>query len=243
MRGQPRQWRVRCFGGLWCLASVLAMPPAGRAEVAAGRQRVAVVDVSRLILENRRFRAALDLLEAEGKRLEGELKKQQLEIAAQAESLRSRQASTALTRAETALAKRRVLWRAQTEAQQVALLQQQDELYARAYREAHDRIAEYCRRHRIALVLQQSSKQLTPSEGRKVLDRLVIHQDRVNITPAVLRRINASQTPRYGPPKFSLEKLPRPARFLFTLPAVAAKRVAEVRAAATLDRLVFPPAS
>ena len=70
--------------------------------------------------------------------------------------------------------------------------------YFNAYTQIVDEVTAFAERYRIGLVLRFNSEQIDPSDPQTVLqgvNRAVVYQDRLNITPQILEQLNRGSVP------------------------------------------------
>ncbi len=73
-------------------------------------------------------------------------------------------------------------------------LEQESRIYYETYQEVMALVENFCRVHNIGLVLQHDSEPVDPTNHNSVLrgiNRLVLYQDRIDITGEVIRMLNA----------------------------------------------------
>jgi Skp family chaperone for outer membrane proteins len=74
------------------------------------------------------------------------------------------------------------------------ILEREAKLYYDTYNEILTYVDAFCKRHNIALVLNHDSEPIDPTDHNSVrrgITRPVIYQDRIDITPEIIRMINA----------------------------------------------------
>ena len=223
-----------------CLADSAPDPPS--------TLKIAVIDITVIFQKNCRFNKALSRLKFDVKQLEKATKQQREEQSRHAVKLRRwAPDSPAFQRVESAHVSQAAAAQAQLALQHKQLKRREAMIFANAYQDVRRHVEQHCKRHKIDLVLRYDSRKPNPNSDRQSISkwyrRTVIYQHGLDLTPILLKRINAQKGPRYDACGTSLDPFPKPVRFLATLTGMAVQRVLAARTAWVIDRLIFPPAS
>jgi Skp family chaperone for outer membrane proteins len=183
------------------LVTVCLLPAALFAQAPALAQGtpVAIVDLQKVFAHHMRFQAALNDLRNDVKEFESNLADRQRQIAELRERLKSYKAGTPeYKQLEDQIAQLLASGQADGLVRRRELLTREARLYHDAYMEVVEQVADYARRHGIALVLIDHEEPITPDDRRSIgvtLERLVIYQQGLDITPAIIERLNRGVAP------------------------------------------------
>jgi Skp family chaperone for outer membrane proteins len=78
-------------------------------------------------------------------------------------------------------------------------MEREAQVYFTAYREVEKVVADFAQRNRIGLVLRYSAEEMDPSQRDSIMqgiNRIVVYQDRLNITEMILEQLNRGTPPR-----------------------------------------------
>lgn len=234
----------RLASSLWC-AAVACSASTGMSQTSQNAG-VALIDLGVLMEGNRRFVEAMESVADDTLQLEQQVRREHAQLQRRLRRLQDLEAgSSAWRREEKAIADAKSALQSRAALDKSRLLRRETQVYAECYGELQVELEAYCRQHGIALVLRYDSRPVEWSEGaalRDGLQRTVVYQSQRDITLPLLQIVNARRGPRYGQLPLA-ERVPKPLRFLGTVPETAAKRVVMARAAWALNDLVSPPAS
>jgi outer membrane protein len=205
----------------------VAQGPAGQQATTKVGTSVAVVDVKFLFDNMQGFKVAMDRIKQENEAFEAEVRAKEALLRKQIEELKAQTpGSDQFKQLEEQISHTRTQVQLEISRRQKQRVEDEAKLYHRAYQDVERTIASFAQRHGFDLVLQLSTAEIDPSKPDTVirgLNRLVLYQDRLNITKWVLEELNRSAPP----------------------PAAGGGITAPARAPATnvTPRTAFPPAN
>ncbi|GIW91133.1 MAG: hypothetical protein KatS3mg109_1597 [Pirellulaceae bacterium] len=160
---------------------------------------VAIVDLQKVFAHHMRFQAALNDLRGDIKGFESDLANRQRQIGELRERLKAyKTGSPEYKQLEDQIAQLVASGQADSMVGKRELLTREAKLYYDAYMEVVEQVTDYARRHGIALVLLDHEEPITPDDRRSIgvaLNRLVIYQQGLDITPAIIERLNRGVAP------------------------------------------------
>ncbi|MGE0756032.1 MAG: OmpH family outer membrane protein [Pirellulaceae bacterium] len=180
-------------------ASVLAQAPAGQQTAAAqstGKPgtSVAVVDIKFIFDNLHGFKAAMDRIKQEYDAFEAGVRDTETQLRKRIDELKSlTPGSDEYKRIEEEITQRRAQVQLDIKRKQTQRVEDEAKVYHRAFQDVERTIASFAQRYGFDLVLQFSTSEIDPSKPDTVirgLNRLVIYQNRLNITQYVLDELN-----------------------------------------------------
>ncbi|MCH5376400.1 MAG: hypothetical protein JJ992_20725, partial [Planctomycetes bacterium] len=81
---------------------------------------------------------------------------------------------------------------------QKEFMEREAQVYFNAYREVEAIVGDFAKRNRIGLVLRYNGEEMDPSQRDSIMqgiNRIVIYQDRLNITEMILDQLNRGTPP------------------------------------------------
>lgn len=168
-----------------------AAPPAGGAPRGTN---VAVVDVKFIFDNHVRFKAAMDGIKKEYEQFEAQVRDTETKLRKDLEQLKAMPAgSPEFKQLETSIATTRTQVQLDINRRQKERVDEEAKVYYNAYQEVEQEIGKFAARYGIDLVLQFSTAEIDPAKPDTVirgLNRLVVYQNRLNITDSILQEIN-----------------------------------------------------
>ena len=181
-----------------CLASFALSAQAQQ----GGPGSVAVIDISRIFKEHKRFRASLEDMKKDVQAAEASLRKDGDAIKKMVEDLKSgpyAAGSPQYKSAEEAIATRQAQLQLKMNLQKRDFMQQEAQIYYNIYKEVEQEVAYFAQRHRINLVLRYNNIEMKPENREGVLagvNRAVVYQNNIDITGDILARLNGPTPPQ-----------------------------------------------
>jgi Skp family chaperone for outer membrane proteins len=200
------------FGGAILAAVLIAGVAFAQAPHPAGanatKYSVAVVDVTYLFENYGRFRATNEAMKKEMQAIDADVKADREKIV-QAEQQRNTYnvGSAEYKKMDEELARMMAEYQLKTQKLQKDFMERQAKVHYQAYLEIVDAINYYAKRQSIGLVLRFNSKPVDPNRKDDIvrdINKHVVMQDQIDITPDVLAVLNRGQssspsTPQSGP--------------------------------------------
>jgi Skp family chaperone for outer membrane proteins len=156
---------------------------------------IAVVDVSRIFKEHRRFNERLKTLREENDEFRKKVALRQVEIEATQRKLqRLQRGSPEFEQTELLLARLQTELKQFSQRQQQQLLGQETGLYADTYDEVTTAVGRYAQQRNIRLVLRSNDVPADPNNRQSVLgavNRQVVYQQGLDITDVIVQQLNA----------------------------------------------------
>jgi Skp family chaperone for outer membrane proteins len=175
-------------------AAAQAPNPAG---ANASRYGVAVVDISYIFKKHERFRGAMESMKKEMETIEGELKGDREKIAQSEQQRNSYNPGTAEhKRLDEEVARMMADFNLKMGRLRKDFLEREAKVYYQTYLEVVDAVNSYAKRQNIGLVLRFNGEPVDPNRREDVLREInkpVVVQDQVDITPDVLLLLNRDQ--------------------------------------------------
>ncbi len=180
-------------------AAVAGINPAG---ANASKYNVAVVDISYIFKKHERFKAEMEKMKKEMESIEGELKGDREKIAAQEQQRNQYNASSAeYKKMDEDIARQMAEFNLKMGKLRKEFLEREANVYYKTYLEVVDAVKYYAKRQNIGLVLRFNGEPVDPSRRDDVLREInkpVVVQDQIDITPDVLVLINRDQSGQPG---------------------------------------------
>jgi Skp family chaperone for outer membrane proteins len=175
---------------------------AGATDQSAKRQcepsqpDVAILDVSRLFKAYEPFTRRMDELRDSVKRAEMQITTERAEIARLTRQLEELEpGDPASTELERHVAERTSKLSADLAIQKKEFLRREARIFNEVYDATHQEVADYCREHRIRLVLRFGGEPVNPDKpqdvSRRINKRVVWAEEELDITDAILNRLKA----------------------------------------------------
>lgn len=180
------------------LAQAPAAAPAGNAFGAnAQKHGVAVVDVSYIFKQHKKFRATMDSMKKEMETTESELKADRDKIGQQEEQRNTYQpGSPEYKKADEELARNMAEFNLKMTRLRKEFLEREAKVYYQTYLEVGAAVKYYAEHHDVGLVLRFNGEPVDPNRREDVLREInkpVVFQNQVDITPEILALLNRDQ--------------------------------------------------
>lgn len=186
-------------GLVWAML-VYAQAPAAQNPASAGQSTakpgtsVAVVDIKFIFDNLQGFKAAMDRIKQENEAFEAQVRETETRLRKQFEELKGlTPGSEQYKNIEESITQTRAQVQLEIKRKQAQRVEDEAKVYHRAYQDVERTIANFAQRYGFDLVLQFSTTEIDPSKPDTVirgLNRLVIYQNRLNITQYVLDELN-----------------------------------------------------
>ncbi len=179
--------------------AVAGINPAG---ANASKYNVAVVDISYIFKKHERFKAQMETMKKEMETIEGELKGDREKIAQQEQQRNQFNSGSAeYKKADEDIARQMAEFNLKMGKLRKEFLEREAKVYYQTYLEVVDAVKYYAKRQNIGLVLRFNGEPVDPSRRDDVLREInkpVVVQDQIDITPDVLMLINRDQSGQPG---------------------------------------------
>jgi Skp family chaperone for outer membrane proteins len=163
----------------------------------AEKHGVAVVDVSYIFKEHKRFRGTMDNMKKEMEGIEAELKADRDRIAQGEQERNKFNVGTAeYKKMDEDVARMTADFQLKMTRLRKDFLEREAKVYYQTYLEVAEAVAYYAKRHNIGLVIKFNGESVDPNKREEVLREInkpVIFQDNIDITPDVLTLLNRDQ--------------------------------------------------
>ena len=176
-------------------AAVAGVNPAG---ANASKYNIAVVDISYIFKKHERFKATMEQMKKEMETIEGELKADREKIAAQEQQRNQFNAGSAeFKKMDEDIARQMAEFNLKMGKLRKEFLEREAKVYYETYLQVVDAVKYYAKRQSIGLVLRFNGEPVDPNRRDDVLREInkpVVVQDQIDITPDVLALINREQS-------------------------------------------------
>lgn len=180
------------------LTNVFVANQAQAQQTSTAGTSVAVIDVPFIFKNHIRFKAAIDDIKKDIDQYKEFVTAEQAKIRAEAEKLQQyKQGSAEFNALEEKVARMQVDLKLEGAKRQKVFMEREADVYFRSYREVEAAVANFAKRYGISLVLRFSGEEMDPDKRESIMqgiNRLVVYQNRLNITQPVLDELNR-QTP------------------------------------------------
>ena len=180
-------------------AGVAGINPAGSN---ASKYNIAVVDISYIFKKHERFKATMESMKKEMETIEGELKGDREKIAGQEQQRNQFNAGSAeYKKMDEDIARQMAEVNLKMGKLRKEFLEREAKVYYQTYLEVVDAVKYYAKRQNIGLVLRFNGEPVDPNRRDDVLREInkpVVVQDQIDITPDVLALINRDQSGQSG---------------------------------------------
>ena len=180
-------------------AGVAGINPAGSN---ASKYNIAVVDISYIFKKHERFKATMESMKKEMETIEGELKGDREKIAGQEQQRNQFNAGSAeYKKMDEDIARQMAEFNLKMGKLRKEFLEREAKVYYQTYLEVVDAVKYYAKRQNIGLVLRFNGEPVDPNRRDDVLREInkpVVVQDQIDITPDVLALINRDQSGQSG---------------------------------------------
>ena len=172
-----------------------ALNPAG---ANASKYNIAVVDISYIFKKHERFKTTMETMKKEMETIETELKADREKIAQQEQQRNQYNAGSAeYKKMDEDIARQMAEFNLKMGKLRKEFMEREAKVYYQTYLEIVDAVKYYCKRQNIGLVLRFNGEPVDPNRRDDVLREInkpVVIQDQIDITPDVLALINRDQS-------------------------------------------------
>jgi Skp family chaperone for outer membrane proteins len=165
---------------------------------------IGVVDIPYIFKNYDKFRATSDIMKKEMETIDADVKAERANIA-KTEQLRNtfNVGSAEYKKHDEELARMMAEFQLKTTKLQKDFMERQAKLYYQTYLEVVDAVSMYAKSHNIGMVLRFNGEPVDPNKREDVMrdiNKQVVHQERIDITPDVLLLLNRETQPRTAQP-------------------------------------------
>lgn len=164
----------------------------------ASKYNIAVVDISYIFKKHERFKSTMEQMKKEMETIEGELKGDREKIAAQEQQRNQFNVGSAeYKKMDEDIARQMAEFNLKMGKLRKEFLEREAKVYYQTYLEVVDAVKYYAKRQSIGLVLRFNGEPVDPNRRDDVLREInkpVVVQDQIDITPDVLMLINRDQS-------------------------------------------------
>jgi Skp family chaperone for outer membrane proteins len=165
----------------------------------AQKYKIAVVDITYVFKEHGRFKQQIEAMQQRMQATEKQFAEQRNEIAKQEEQLRGyKPNSEEYKKLDAEIIQKKANFSIQADQAQKAFMEEEANLYYQTYQEVQSEIERFAKTYDIGLVLRFSGDEIDPALRRDIItgiNRPVVFQNAIDITPFVLQMVNRSQSP------------------------------------------------
>jgi len=165
----------------------------------AGGTNVAVIDVQYIFKNHLRFQQEIDFIKKDIDAFKAWATQQQQAMQTEAKKLEQFNPGTKEYKTiEENVARMRIENQLESAKRQKDFLEREAKIYYNIYQEVERAVADFAARNRIGLVLRYSNDEMDPTKRETIMqgiNRLVIYQDRLNITDMILDMVNRGTPP------------------------------------------------
>jgi Skp family chaperone for outer membrane proteins len=183
------------------------------ASANADKHGVAVVDISYIFKKHDRFRAKMEQMKKEMEATETDLKAERDKIAQQEEQRNKFNAgSPEYKQMDEKLARDMAEFNLKMTRLRKSFLEREAQVYYQTYLEVADAVKTYAERHNIGIVIRFNGDPVDPNKRDDVLREInkpVVFQNQIDITPDVLALLNRDQTQTARPGAAPGSSIPR----------------------------------
>ena len=175
----------------------VAAPAAAPRAAAAATGHTAVIDVGYIFKNHARFKAAMDKMKDEVLAAENVLKAERDRINGMMEQLKGFNVGTPeYKKLEAEVAKAQGDFNVNAQLQKKDFMDREAKVYMQVYAEIEQAVSQFARQHGIAVVHRFDGDPVDSSDRNRILGNItrpiVYHDPQVDITPDILRVLNAS---------------------------------------------------
>ena len=179
------------------LGAVPGQPPQPQARPAAPMTHVAVIDVGYIFKNHVRFKQKMDRMKDEVMAAENSLKAERDRINGLMEQIKGFNVGTPeYKKLEAEIAKGQGDFNVTAQLQKKEFMDREAKVYLEVYTEIEKAVSQFARQHGIAVVHRFDGDPVDSSDRNRILGNItrpiVYHDPQVDITPDILRMLNAS---------------------------------------------------
>lgn len=169
----------------------------------AAKYKIAVVDITYVFKEHRRFKQQIEAMQQRMQTMDKTFTDQRNAIAQKEEERNNfKPNSPEYKKLDTEIVNLKAKFSVQADQAQKAFMEEEANLYYNTYEEVKLVIEAFAKTYDIGLVLRFSGDEIDPALRRDIItgiNRPVVFQNAIDITPYVLQRVNQSQAPPTPP--------------------------------------------
>jgi Skp family chaperone for outer membrane proteins len=174
----------------------------GSASANVSRYGVAVVDIGYVFKNHKRFQAERDAMKRDVEAAENALREETQAIQKLQERLEQLKPGTQdFKDLDDEVAKRKADFNLRATKQRKEFLDREARIYFKTHLEVDDAVKQFAQRHNIGLVIRFNGDEPDPNRREDVLraiNRPVVYQNNIDITPDILQDLNRSNVARNG---------------------------------------------
>jgi len=159
---------------------------------------VAVIDIAHIFKNHVRFNAQMNDMKRDIDAFDAAMRDESVKLQKKQEAMVAfNPSSNEFKKADEELAHLKSDFQIRVQAKKREFLEQEARVYYGIYREVEDAVTQFAQRNRIGIVLRFTSDEMKPEDRNSVLqgvNKPVVFQDRLDITPQVLAQLNAGAT-------------------------------------------------
>jgi Skp family chaperone for outer membrane proteins len=192
--------QVLIFSLFAAIAAPLIAPKAVHAQAPnpaganASKYGIAVVDIPYIFKEYRKFQATSESMKKEMEKIDADVKAERANIAKTEQQRNTYNVGSAeYKKLDEELARMMAEFQLKTSKLQKDFMERQAKLYYQTYLEVVDAVNVYAKSHNIGMVLRFNGEPVDPNRREDVMrdiNKQVVIQDRIDITPDVLMLLN-----------------------------------------------------
>jgi Skp family chaperone for outer membrane proteins len=183
-----------------CAASASHAQSPNPAGANAPKYGVAVVDIPYIFKNYERFRATTESMKKEMETIDADVKGDRAKIEQAKQQRDTYNPGTAeFKKLDEEMSRMMAEFQLKTNKLQKDFMERQAKLYYQTYLEVVDAVNIYAKRHNIGLVMRFNGEPVDPNNREAVMrdiNKQVVTQDHIDITPDVLMLLNRDQQPR-----------------------------------------------
>ncbi|MFV2067047.1 MAG: OmpH family outer membrane protein [Pirellulales bacterium] len=188
--------------------------PVANPSANVSRYGVAVVDISYIFKNHQRFKGKMDAMKKDVQAAENRLRQERQEIAKLQEKLETFKPGTPdYKQLDEQVAKQKADFNLKATQQRKGFLEREAKIYFETNLEVSDVVKYYAQRHNIGLVVRFNGDPVDSNRREDVLraiNRPVVYQNGVDITPDILRELHSRQSVAAGTARDTGPQIPRP---------------------------------
>jgi Skp family chaperone for outer membrane proteins len=166
----------------------------------APKYKIAVVDITYIFKEHARFKQQIEEMQQRMQAIDKQFGDERNAITKKEEELRTslfKPTSDEYKKLDAEIIQMKANFTVKVDQARKAVMEEEANLYYQTYREVQSVIEWYAKAHDIGLVLRFSGDEIDPALRGDIItgiNRPVVYQNGIDITPFVLQRVNTSQT-------------------------------------------------
>jgi Skp family chaperone for outer membrane proteins len=162
----------------------------------ASRYKIAVVDISYVFKEHARFKQQIETMKQKMEALDKQFADERNAIAKMEEQRNQfKPNAPEWKNLDNEITRKKADFTVRADQEQKTLMQEEANMYYQTYLEVQDAIETFARQYDIGLVLRFNGDKVDPALRQEIIrgiNRPVVYQNSIDITPAVLQMVNRS---------------------------------------------------